>query len=278
MVRKRTVLVGAALAIGGGAFVGCGGTSSSPAESSSAPAEGVSFVTPASGSTVDSSFSAKVALNGFMINGDKVGMAPSDGEGHLHFSLDDGKYDHPEFSGANGDLAVKLGVDGKYSPSVTPSIAYMNIPAGPHTLKVFLANNDHSDAGPTATVDFTVKASPSASVVSPKDGSTVGRTFTAKVDVKQFMLNAAAVGMAPAAGEGHLHFSLDGGKYDLPKYSGANGELAKKLGVDGKYSPSVTPSVTYTGIPAGAHTLTVFLANNDHSDTGVKTTVKFTVK
>jgi hypothetical protein len=30
---------------------------------------------------------------------------------------------------------------------------------------------------------------------------------------------------------------MDGGKYDFPKHSGANGRLATQLGVQGKYSP-----------------------------------------
>ena len=41
------------------------------------------------------------------------------------------------------------------------------------------------------------------------------------------------------AGLGHEHFSMDKGKYDYPKYSGANGTLAVQLGVQGKYPPSV---------------------------------------
>lgn len=274
MYSKRIIALGAAMAVASGALIGCGSDSSTGGDATPT----ASFVTPSAGSTVESSFTAQVSLADFAINGEKVGMAPMTGEGHLHFSLDDGKYDTPEFSGANGELAVKLGVAGKYSPSVAPSIMYKNIPAGPHTLKVFLANNDHSDTGKTAEVAFTVKATPTASVLSPKDGDTVDGTFTAKVDLSQFMINAENVGKAPVEGEGHLHFSLDEGKYDFPKYSGANGELAEKLGVAGKYSPSVTPSVTYKGIPAGEHTLTVFLANNDHSDTGASTTVNFTVK
>ena len=80
------------------------------------------------------------------------------------------------------------------------------------------------------------------------------------------------------SGEGHLHFSMDGGKFDHPKYSGANGQLAVKLGVDGKYSPSVTPTITYKGLPKGKHVLEVYLANNDHSNTGVEGRTEFTVQ
>jgi hypothetical protein len=61
------------------------------------------------------------------------------------------------YSGPNGQLAKKLGVTGKYSPSVTNSITYKNLPKGKHTISVQLANNDHSPAGGAAQVAFTVK-------------------------------------------------------------------------------------------------------------------------
>ncbi|MFL5821374.1 MAG: hypothetical protein ACJ76S_11905 [Solirubrobacteraceae bacterium] len=100
----------------------------------------------------------------------------------------------------------------------------------------------------------------------------------ANVKVTGFKLDAAAVGKAPKKGQGHLHFSMDGGKYDLPKYSGPNGKLAVKLGVQGKYSPSVTPTITYKGLPKGKHKLEVYVANNDHTNAGPEADTKFTVK
>ena len=84
--------------------------------------------------------------------------------------------------------------------------------------------------------------------------------------------------MANSPNTGHLHFSLDGGKFDTPKYSGENGKLAAQLGVDGKYSPSLEPSIPYEGIPKGEHTLEVDLANNDHSETGTTASTTFTVE
>jgi len=117
------------------------------------------------------------------------------------------------------------------------------------------------------------------SFTTPAEGGEVkGDTVKARVDLKGFELDAKGVGKKTVPGKGHLHFSLDGGKFDFPKYSGENGKIAKSLGVDGKYSPSVTPAITYRGIPAGEHTLKVELANNDHSDTGNETAVKFRTK
>jgi hypothetical protein len=103
-------------------------------------------------------------------------------------------------------------------------------------------------------------------------------TVVATVSLAHFKICAACVGKPASAGKGHLHFSMDRGKFDQPKYSGANGDLAKTLGVNGKYSPSVTTSVTYKGLPKGKHTLVVYVANNDHSNQGAKATATFTVK
>jgi hypothetical protein len=121
-------------------------------------------------------------------------------------------------------------------------------------------------------------AKPAVSLSSPKAGATTATTVKATVKLTNFKLSAKDVGKKPKAGEGHLHFSMDGGKYDHPKYSGANGKLAVTLGVDGKYSPSVTPNITYKGLPKGKHTLVVYLANNNHTNVGPKATVSFTVR
>jgi len=117
----------------------------------------------------------------------------------------------------------------------------------------------------------------SARFVTPKAGAMTGSTVTFKVKLANFQLDAASVGKMNAAGKGHLHFAMDGGKLDFPKYSGANGKLATQLGIAGKYSPAVNPWITYRNLPRGRHTLTVFLANNDHSPQGAKASVRFWV-
>jgi hypothetical protein len=123
-----------------------------------------------------------------------------------------------------------------------------------------------ADSGPTVTF------------VSPTDGAMTGNEVTAEVDLEGFQIDAANVGMANTPDAGHLHFSLDGGKFDTPKYSGANGKLAVQLGVDGQYSPSTEPTITYSGLPKGEHTLEVDLVNNDHSETGTTASTTFTVE
>lgn len=121
---------------------------------------------------------------------------------------------------------------------------------------------------PRASVEF----------MAPTDGETAGPTVTARVRLSGLRLAPEAVGQAAREGEGHLHFSLDGGKYDQPRYSGANGRLAQRLGVQGRYSPATAPMITYTDLPPGEHKLEVYVANNDHSNTGVADAVTFTVQ
>jgi hypothetical protein len=115
-------------------------------------------------------------------------------------------------------------------------------------------------------------------IVTPKSGAKTSSTLHVRVALKHFKIAPGAVGQAPRPGEGHLHFTMDGGKYDFPKYSGANGLIAKKLGVTGHYSPALAPKITYKGLPPGKHVLVVNLANNNHTTVGVKATVAFTLR
>jgi hypothetical protein len=119
---------------------------------------------------------------------------------------------------------------------------------------------------------------PSVHFVSPKAGAVTGSTATFRVGLTNFTLDPQDVGKRNKPNKGHLHFQMDGGKFDYPKYSGANGRLAVKLGIAGKYSPAVTPSITYSHLPKGKHHLVVFLANNDHSPVGPKASLSFTVR
>lgn len=123
-------------------------------------------------------------------------------------------------------------------------------------------------SGPQPTVRF----------MAPRNGATESGTVKAKVALQHFQIAPNAVGQAPRPGHGHLHFRLDGGKFDYPKYSGVNGMIAKKLGVTGHYSPALAPEITYRHLPAGKHELTVNLANNNHTNVGVESKVHFTVR
>ena len=143
-----------------------------------------------------------------------------------------------------------------------------------------------SSSTPATTSSASTSSSPAhvgapgakVTFVKPKGGTFQSSTVTAIVNVTGFTLSPSMVGKHAKQGFGHLHFSLNNGKYDYPKYSGPNGLLAVKLGVQGKYSPAVTPTITYKGLPKGKYMLLAYLANNDHTNTGVQTTTTFTVK
>ena len=119
---------------------------------------------------------------------------------------------------------------------------------------------------------------PTIRFVAPKNGETFTGAVKAKVALTNFQIAPQAVGQAPRPGQGHLHFVMDGGKFDFPKYSGPNGLIAKKLGVTGHYSPALAPKITYKNLPPGKHTLEVDLANNNHTKVGVQAKITFTLK
>ena len=121
-------------------------------------------------------------------------------------------------------------------------------------------------------------AKPGVRFVSPMNGAKTGAKVTFTVKLSNFKICAACVGKANKANTGHLHFSMDAGKYDFPKFSGANGKLAVQLGIAGKYSPAVLPTITYWHLPKGKHTLWVFVVNNNHTNTGAKASTTIWVK
>jgi hypothetical protein len=130
-------------------------------------------------------------------------------------------------------------------------------------------------AGSTAapSVKITFPSHCACGVVSPQPS-----TVPVVVEVTNFKLSPADFGKAPVKGEGHLFFSMDHGKFDHPAYSGANGRLAAKIGVEGKYSPSVTPRITYKNLPSGNHTVVVYLVSNDNKKLGPSAKLVFPVQ
>lgn len=133
----------------------------------------------------------------------------------------------------------------------------------------------------TAALFATTAAAAGGPTITSLKTAQSGNKVTVTIKTSSFTIDTKDVGKKPKTGKGHEHFAMDGGKYDFPKYSGANGKLAQQLGVQGKYSPSVNNKVTYTGLPKGTHKVTVFLVRNNHADypnAGAKKTLTFNVK
>lgn len=121
------------------------------------------------------------------------------------------------------------------------------------------------------------KAKPTVAITKPRDQSVVRSTFTVTVKTTDFRFETEKVGRRATSGNGHIHFTLDGGQYDTPTHS-SEGMRAKTYGTVGESSPSLKPSIMYRGIPDGAHQLTAQLVNNDHTPiSGATAQVSFTV-
>lgn len=85
--------------------------------------------------------------------------------------------------------------------------------------------------------------SPSLSITSPKDGDTVGGTFTVKWD------SSAELG-DPDTGKDHVHIFVDGNSGDYTVVGGDSFEV--------------------TGLSPGDHTVDITLQNADHSSAGAE--------
>jgi hypothetical protein len=102
------------------------------------------------------------------------------------------------------------------------------------------------------------------SIVLPKKGKTVsGSTVRVRVKLNGELVPRANAVIDPTEGLVHLHFQLDGGKYDTPAHS--NAKLITLEKSTGSYSGSVIGHIVYRDIPPGEHALRVELVNNDHN-------------
>jgi hypothetical protein len=232
------VLLGAAVllaACGGGskhASAGNATAAAAPNEPVGAPGASVRFVAPRSGSTITgSTVHVRVHVTGFTLDPRDVGRPARQGFGHLHFSLDHGRYDTPRYSGANGAQAAKLGSQGVYSPSVTPTITYRHVRPGRHTLLVYLANNDHSNTGVQAVVRFTVRKPPPPAPVSTA-------TQTAQQQVSPMTESQPAPSPTPAPSRRSMSPqppqspSSSGGGSGIPQGGGGDGDADNRGGPD----------------------------------------------
>jgi hypothetical protein len=92
---------------------------------------------------------------------------------------------------------------------------------------------------------------PSIAVLSPKAGETVTSTdIPVSVQVSNFSLSAADVGLPDKDGEGHIHVMLDG----------------MNMGVLFNFYTTPTFTLPGQGMKPGQHTLTFDLATNTHED------------
>ncbi len=95
------------------------------------------------------------------------------------------------------------------------------------------------------------QAKPSLTVLSPKAGENVTSTdIPVSIQVSNFSLSSADVGLPDKDGEGHIHVMLDG----------------MNMGVLFNFYTSPTFTLPGQGMKPGQHTLTFDLASNTHVD------------
>lgn len=79
----------------------------------------------------------------------KLGQAPADGEGHIHYYLD-----VDEIPTTAGQPAVSE--EGTYHAEATTTYTWPDVDAGEHTVAVQLVNNDHTPLDPPVTAETTI--------------------------------------------------------------------------------------------------------------------------
>ena len=102
--------------------------------------------------------------------------------------------------------------------------------------------------------------------------------MTIVVEVKNFKLSAAHFGKAPVKG-GRASLLLARRREVRPSEVLARERPAgAKIGVEARYSPSVTNKITYTQIPEGNHSVVVYLVANNHKKLGPSASLTFPVQ
>jgi hypothetical protein len=171
----------AVLALGGGKEDALGTVATGPV-----PGEpSVQVISPRNGARQSShAVVVKVEVHNFQLAPRHFGGEPQLGEGNIRFGLNRvpdcvdpvklqraidspfgngrlvGKsFDYPEYAGANGVLAERIGSAGSYSPATRPEIYYHDLKPGFYRLIVNLAQNDGSATPFHAVTNFQILSS-----------------------------------------------------------------------------------------------------------------------
>jgi hypothetical protein len=144
---------------------------------------------------------------------------------------------------AQGHIHVYLDSLQNYQLGPGPTFTFTNVAPGTHTIWAQLQYPDHSPLNPPVeTQPITINvasqtAPPTVSIASPSNGAVVSDTFSVTMASTNFNLPA----------QGHYHVYLD------------NQASTEKMA----YNPVST--VTFNDVSPGTHTVTVRLANPDHT-------------
>jgi hypothetical protein len=210
--------------------------------------------------------SVTVRLDDVRLSPEFVGTENRANTGHWHLYLD--------------DSLVDMVTDTTYELSL------VNVDPGEHTLRAVPALNDHTeltdpaqgdevtfdwdpDVPPNDIVATNFDGEPELDIVSPSDGTVVGRNswFDLKLDVDNFRLSRELFGKEDLEGYGHWHLNLEGDGGD-------------QLG--GLIAMGATDNVRVPthGLDPGVHTFVVTLTGNSHAPLqgDIQDTVEITVE
>jgi hypothetical protein len=257
----------------------------------------IAITTPSPNSKISgSSIPVTVAVNGFNVECADVGKPGKSGQGHIHAMID----------------GMTMAQMSNLYCGPTFESSGVGLMRGIHRIAVTLASDDHMDLPKPAMVTFDYEptqvvplpapihpSKPRVSIVVPKNGATVPRTFDLAVQVNDFNLSCALEGKPNVAGYGHLHvfvaqkgvtdtktsmpmshesaMSEKGGSMSAGSMSGAMNENAmgaqdhmmQMMSMVGMLSMPCTRTipVDLSSWNAGKAHITVMLANDDHNPT-----------
>ena len=234
---------------------------------SAAAAPGLKITQPAAGASLSAgNITVSVDVTNFELL--PPGGANAAGKGHLHYYLD-----VASIPTAPGQPAVSAA--GTYKATPGSSATWDNVTAGSHTFAVQLVNSDHTPLSPPVTAQVTVTvsapaaAAPGLKIIQPASGLTLAAgSITVSVEVTN--LSLMAPGGANAPGQGHLHYYLD-----VSPIPTAPGQPA--VSAAGTYKAVSIATVIWDNVPAGTHTFSVQLVNNDHTPLSPPVTAQVTV-
>ena len=192
----------------------------------------------------------------FWVDSPKDGELTAAGDLVVSVGFNNFKMGVPETANKGGEGHFHLFLDnGEYMPCAADKCTVSGVTPGPHTLKVTLQQNDHSDypGVQPVFVDFTAQAAADFSITYPAEGAvgTLG-TLQVKLELKNFAIGVPET--ANKAGEGHFHLYLD----------------------NGEYIACAATVCDVKGVTPGQHIIKVDMRNNDHSlygDGAVKSVV-----
>ena len=121
----------------------------------------VKIVEPAEGATINAGdLKVAVEVKKFDVV-DKIGQAPKEGEGHIHYYIDAG-----EIPTKDGQPAVTTN-QRTYHAQATKEYTWPSVSAGEHTFAVQLVNNDHTPLRPPVIAQVTVTVMAAGGATTP---------------------------------------------------------------------------------------------------------------